>query len=126
MKKTFFFLKLPLAISLAGHGLVRLPKLGVFAEGMAASMEQSFLPKSLILSFGYVLPFLEAIVGLTLLVGFQTKNSLLAAMTIMSLLILGSCTVENWGAVQAQLIHALYIFALLWYWDKHFEKTEIN
>ena len=122
MKKTFFFLKLPIALSLLGHGLVRLPKLKIFAEGMVASMEQSVLPKTLILSFGYVLPFLEAIAGLTLLIGFQTRNSILAGLGIMSFLIFGSCTVENWGAVQAQLIHSFYLFGLLWYWDKHSEQ----
>jgi thiosulfate dehydrogenase [quinone] large subunit len=119
LKNTFFFLKLPIALSLAGHGLVRLPKLRAFAEGMADSMQQSILPKSLITGFGYALPFLEALVGIALLIGFQTRKSIQASLIIMSLLIIGSSTVENWGAIQAQLIHSFYLFGLLWYWDKN-------
>ncbi len=95
MKNTFFFLKLPLALSFLGHGLVRIPKLKVFAQGMATEMSNSILPGSLVLSFGYMLPFLETVVGIALITGYQTRNSILAGLGIMSLLVMGSCSIEN-------------------------------
>lgn len=44
----FFFARLPMAISLVGHGAVRLPKLQGFSEWMVTTMEKSFLPVGLV------------------------------------------------------------------------------
>lgn len=118
-KTVFFFLRLPVAISLAGHGLVRVPKLQIFAEGMVKSMEKSVIPEALITPFGYILPFLEAITGLSLLIGFRPKLTIYAAISLMSILIFGSSSVENWSAIEAQLLHALYLFALLWFYLRY-------
>jgi len=118
-KTAFFFLRLPMAVSLAGHGLVRLPKLAVFAEGMASSMENSVLPGGLITAFGYVLPVVEAVLGIALLAGFKTRYTLYASLALMSILVLGSSTIESWGAVQAQLVHGIYLGLLLWYFEKY-------
>ncbi|MDF2832822.1 MauE/DoxX family redox-associated membrane protein [Chryseobacterium indoltheticum] len=118
-KTIFFFLRLPIAISLAGHGLVRLPKLQTFTEGMVKSMEKSAIPEALIMPFGYVLPFLEAIIGISLLIGFKPKLTIYSAFALMSILILGSSSVENWSAIEAQLLHSLYLFALLWFYLKY-------
>ena len=118
-KTIFFFLRLPIAISLAGHGLVRLPKLQTFTEGMVKSMEKSAIPEALITPFGYILPFLEAIVGIALLIGFKPKLTIYSAFALMSILILGSSSIENWSAIEAQLLHSLYLFALLWFYLKY-------
>ena len=118
-KTIFFFLRLPIAISLAGHGLVRLPKLQTFTEGMVKSMEKSAIPEALITPFGYVLPFLEAIIGISLLIGFKPKLTIYSAFALMSILILGSSSIENWSAIEAQLLHSLYLFALLWFYLKY-------
>lgn len=118
-KTIFFFLRLPIAISLAGHGLVRLPKLQTFTEGMVKSMEKSAIPEALITPFGYVLPFLEAIIGISLLIGFKLKLTIYSAIALMSILILGSSSIENWSAIEAQLLHSLYLFALLWFYLKY-------
>lgn len=118
-KTIFFFLRLPISISLAGHGLVRLPKLQTFTEGMVKSMEKSAIPEALITPFGYVLPFLEAITGISLLIGFKPKITIYSAIVLMSILILGSSSVENWSAIEAQLLHSLYLFALLWFYLKY-------
>lgn len=118
-KTIFFFLRLPVAISLAGHGLVRLPKLQTFTERMEKSMEKSAIPEALITPFGYVLPFLEAIIGISLLIGFKPKLTIYSAFALMSILILGSSSIENWSAIEAQLLHSLYLFALLWFYLKY-------
>jgi len=118
-KTVFFFLRLPVAVSLAGHGLVRLPKLQAFTEGMVKSMEKSAIPEVLIIPFGYLLPFLEALVGIALLIGFKPKLTIYASLSLMSMLILGSSSVENWSAIEAQLIHSLCLSALLWFYLKY-------
>jgi thiosulfate dehydrogenase [quinone] large subunit len=118
-KTIFFFLRLPVAISLAGHGLVRLPKLAAFSEWMVSSMEKSMIPTALIIPFSYILPIAEAIIGILLLTVFKTKYTIFAALTLMSILILGSCSIENWSAIEAQLLHSCYLFGLLWFYEKY-------
>ena len=117
-KTAFFFLRLPIAISLLGHGLVRIPKLHTFSEWMVTTMEKSMIPKLIIVPFGYVLPIAEAILGILLLINFKTKYTLYSALVLMSILIFGSCSIENWSAIEAQLLHSFYLFGLFWFYEK--------
>lgn len=118
-KTTFFFLRLPIALSIFGHGLVRLPKLQAFTDGMVKSMEKSAIPESLLTPFGYLIPIAEFLIGLVLLIGYQTKYAIYAGLALMGLLVLGSASVENWSAIEAQLVHSIYLGGLLWYWEKY-------
>ncbi len=118
-KTAFFFLRLPVAISLLGHGLVRLPKLAGFSNWMVTTMEKSVIPAALIVPFSYLLPVAEALLGLALLVGFKIRQTLYASIALMSLLILGSCSIENWSAIESQLLHAFYLMAIYWFWEKN-------
>lgn len=121
-KTAFFFLRLPIAVSLLGHGSVRIPKLHTFSEWMVTTMEKSMIPKLVIVPFGYVLPIFEAILGILLLINFKTKYTLYSALVLMSILIFGSCSIENWSAIEAQLLHSFYLFGLFWFYEKF--KTE--
>ena len=123
-KSTFFFLKLPIAVSLLGHGLVRLPKLPAFTDWLVTTMEKSVIPEFLIVPFGYFLPIAEFLIGLSLLIGFQVKYSLFAGLALMSILIFGSSSIENWSAIESQLLHSFYLFGLVWFWQKY--KPESN
>jgi thiosulfate dehydrogenase [quinone] large subunit len=118
-KTAFFFLRLPVAVSLAGHGLVRLPKLASFSEWMVTTMEKSVIPTALVIPFSYSLPVIEALLGILLLIGFKIKYVLYAVLVLMSILILGSCSIENWSAIEAQLLHSLYLFGLFWFYQKY-------
>ena len=118
-KTTFFFLRLPIAVSLLGHGLVRLPKLPAFTDWLVTTMEKSVIPEFLIVPFGYVLPIAEFLIGLSLLIGFRMKYSLFAGLALMSILIFGSSSIENWIAIESQLLHSLYLVGLVWFWQKY-------
>ena len=118
-KTIFFFLRLPIAVSLLGHGLVRLPKLPAFTDWLVTTMEKSVIPEFLIGPFGYFLPIAEFLIGLSLLIGFQMKYSLFAGLALMSILIFGSSSIENWIAIESQLLHSFYLFGLVWFWQKY-------
>lgn len=118
-KTTYFFLRLPIALSIFGHGLVRLPKLQTFTEGMVKSMEKSAIPESLLTPFGYFIPIAEFLIGLVLLIGYQTKYTIYSGLALMGLLVFGSASVENWTGIEAQLVHSIYLGGLLWYWEKY-------
>ncbi len=112
-KTTAFFIRLPIAMSFLGHGLVRLPKLQTFADGMASQFADTLLPHAVVLVFAYLLVFAELITGIWLLVGRWFGLALMAGLATMTTLIFGSALIENWGAVSVQLVHCIYLAALL-------------
>lgn len=122
-KTVFFFLRLPVAVSLLGHGLVRLPKLPAFSDWMIKTMEKSAIPEALIVPFSYFLPVAEAVTGLLLLINIKTEYALYSALALMSILIAGTCSIENWAAIEAQLLHSIYFFGLLWLYKRFGSKV---
>ena len=108
-KKTpYLLVRLAIALSMFGHGLVRLPKLQAFSEGMLKNFENSMLPAFLTLPFSYILPIAELIVGLFLILGWFTRLSAIVGAALMLSLIFGSSLVENWTAIPIQLIHIAF------------------
>lgn len=89
-------------------------------------MEKSAIPEALIVPFSYFLPVVEAVIGLLLLINFKTKYVLYSALALMSLLIAGSCSIENWTAIETQLLHCFYLFGLFWFYERFGGKLNEN
>lgn len=109
----YLVVRLTIGMSMFGHGLVRIPKLAVFSEGMVANFEGSLLPVMLVWPFSITLPFLEFIIGLFLLIGLKTKFFARAGGILMVILIFGTSMIENWSALPSQMIHASFFILLL-------------
>lgn len=109
----FLLLRLAIAISMLGHGLVRVPKLQVFSQWMMASFEKSMLPKVLTLPFSYILPIAELIIGVLLLTGLFTRTVSVIGAVVMLMLIFGTAMIEHWDAIPVQMIHLLFFAALI-------------
>lgn len=109
---SLFIVRLSIAMSFFGHGIVRLPKLSVFALSLAKSFETTLLPQSLVLIFGYILPFLELGIGVLLLLGLWTRFVALCGAVVLVALIFGSSLLEQWSYIQIQLIHIAFLAAL--------------
>ena len=114
---SFLLLRLAIAISMFGHGLVRLPKLASFSNWMVGSFENSMLPKIIVTPFSYILPIAEFAIGLFLLVGIFTKPSLVVGAVVMLILLFGTSMIENWEAIPSQLIHIAFFALLLHFAD---------
>lgn len=112
-KLAFFFIKLPLALSMLGHGLVRLPKLQGFSQWMVTFMEKSYLPRFMIMGFSYVVPFVELLVGAFLLLGIFTVPVLYVGLVLVALFAFGNTTIENWDSITSELLHGAYMTLLL-------------
>ncbi|KIO77021.1 DoxX family protein [Pedobacter lusitanus] len=110
---TYLLARLPIGMSMLGHGLVRLPKLAAFSEWMVSSFSKSVLPGLLVLPFSYLLPVLEMITGLLLLSGLFTRFAVLLGSAIMLALVFGSCMIEQWENVFIQVLYGAY-FSLLY------------
>lgn len=98
-----------------GHGLVRLPKIQTFSNWMTGTFKASILPQVLVIPFSYALPFAEFGIGVCLITGLFFRQALITGAIVMTLLIFGSCLVENWDAVPSQLIHIAFFAVLLQY-----------
>ncbi|WP_374362283.1 DoxX family protein [Cloacibacterium sp.] len=112
-QNTYLLLRLALGASMFGHGLVRLPKLNAFSHWMVESFKNSFLPKVVVVPFSYLLPIAEFGVGLLLIIGLFTQQSLIAGAMVMLLLIFGTTLIENWESLPSQLIHVAFFTILL-------------
>jgi len=111
----FLFVRLAMAISMLTHGIVRLPKLDAFSEGMVEQFSVSVLPEWLVRPWSYALPVIELVLGLALLLGFLTRPSAIAGAVLMLVLLGGSGLVEAWGSFPSQLIHLAFFVAILLY-----------
>lgn len=110
---SFLIIRLAVAASMFGHGLVRLPKLHGFSGWMVSAFEKSMLPSALVTPFSYILPIAEFAIGLLLVIGLFTSVSLIAGGFTMVILIFGSAMAENWEAMPSQFIHAAFFAVLL-------------
>lgn len=109
----YFLLRVSMGVNLLGHGLARIPKLSVFAEGMTKSFEKSWLPQHFVHLFSITLPFLEFVIGAMLVLGFKTKIANFAGAGLIIALLFGSSTIENWEAMGIQMIYALFFYILI-------------
>lgn len=109
----YLLLRVSMGVNLLGHGLARIPKLSVFAEGMTKSFEKSWLPQPFVHLFSTTLPFLELVIGAMLILGFKTRIANCAGAVLIIALLFGSSTIENWEAMGIQMIYALFFYILI-------------
>lgn len=120
MKKeniAYLLCKLPIGLSFLGHGLVRIPKLQKFAEGMQHSFEETLLPAALVQPFALLLPFIELLLGLFLIIGIKPKITSIAGSILICILIFGCSFLENWQAVFIQMFYGAYLSVLYLFSD---------
>lgn len=116
---SFVFIRLGIGISLFGHGLVRIPKLNAFSNGMVSNFSQSYLPGQLVMPFSLTLPFLELVIGLLLIIGWKTKLAGISGAILMLVLMFGTTMIENWGALPSQMIHLLFLVLVYEFHEKN-------
>jgi len=129
---TYLLARLPIGMSMFGHGFDRIPKLQAFSTHMAGQFNKTIIPVSLVSFLGQVLPFLELLTGILLLLGLFTRLGCILGVVLMVALIFGSSVLEQWENVFTQIIYGAY-FALLYYFadynkysiDSLFHKSSI-
>ncbi len=110
----YALLRIALGVNFAGHGLIRIHNgAAAFAQTTAEHLAKSPLPQSLIYAFSYAIPFIEAILGLTLILGVFTRVSLIAGALFMMALTIGVTSNQQWDLASQQLLYSLVFFLLL-------------
>ncbi|WP_452225542.1 DoxX family protein [Lacinutrix chionoecetis] len=119
-KQAYALTRIIVGVSMFGHGLVRLPKITEFSNGMVKKFSDSMVPELLVSPFGYALTIAEFALGILLIIGLFSKQTLLASIITMILLVFGSTMIENWSVINSQLIHATIFAFLLWFLDYNY------
>jgi len=113
----YFFSRAAVGLSMATHGLVRIPKIDKFSNGMLEQFASSMIPGTLVSAFSHALPFLELATGVMLCFGVFTRIGLVLGNIVMLMLLFGTGMIENWEAIPSQLIHVAFFSVLLVYLD---------
>jgi len=109
----FFLARVTIGINFLIHGLVRIPKLSKFAEGLSKGFEETYLPEIMVMPFAYALPFIELLLGVLLTIGFKTRYATIVGSLLIAVLIFGSGIKEDWAAVGTQMVYAIFFFLLI-------------
>jgi thiosulfate dehydrogenase (quinone) large subunit len=112
----YALLRIAFGVNFAGHGLIRIYNgVAFFAATTAEHLAKSPLPHSLTYAFSYAIPFLEAILGLTLILGVFTRISLVCGAVFIMLLTIGVTTNQQWDVASQQLLYSVVFFLLLFF-----------
>ena len=107
-------LRLALGFNVFMHGFVRLQKdRRAFAVAIEKEFEDTVLPKTAVVIFASLLPYLEALIGLLLIAGLFTQVTLLAGFSLMLLLMLGKSLKADWQVVSLQMIYVAFYGLLI-------------
>jgi thiosulfate dehydrogenase [quinone] large subunit len=111
----YALLRIAFGVNFAGHGLIRIYHgAGAFAATTAEHLAKSPLPHSVTYAFSYAIPFVEAILGLTLVLGVFTRASLVCGSLFMTALTIGVTSNQQWDIAGQQLVYSLVFFLLLY------------
>ena len=95
------------------HGAMRLPTLTAWVDAQSKLFENSFLPMSMVRGFLFALPVPEVIIGALLMIGFFTREALIAGSVTIIILIFGTGTRQDWTTIGAQMLYALYYYIMI-------------
>jgi thiosulfate dehydrogenase [quinone] large subunit len=74
--------------------------------------QNTLLPTALVVPFGYALPWLEALLGILILIGFRTREALVSGALLMLALTFGTALREDWDVAGIQLLYSA-VYAVL-------------
>ena len=107
--------RLTFGVNIMMRGIVRIA-LGrdAFVGYMLKQFENvTVMPQSFLVSFATVLPYVETVIGLMILVGFQTRTALIAGSLMITALVFGTMMRQDFTIAWLQLDYAIALFLLL-------------
>lgn len=110
----YAILRLTFGVNIAVRGLMRIVNgTDVFAAGLVEQFQAAPLPVFAVQGFGQVIPWVEAAVGLMLMLGLWTRPALIVGALLMTSLTFGVMLIQNFQLAFLQLTYSLCFFLLL-------------
>jgi thiosulfate dehydrogenase [quinone] large subunit len=117
--KPLHILRFGLGIDMLMHGLVRMPDLAGFVAHSSAGFKTSFLPMALVSCFLYITPFIEASIGILILIGGKAgRLGFIAGGFLMAILLFGTASHQAWDLASQQVIYLVAFAIALMFHDK--------
>ncbi|HMD32906.1 MAG TPA: DoxX family protein [Candidatus Acidoferrales bacterium] len=110
----FAILRIMLGLNIFMHGVSRiLSGQATFVASMTKMFQDTILPVAIVVPFGYALPWLEAVIGLLILIGLRTREALVSGAVLMLVLTFGTVLRQDWNAAAIQLFYCAIYAALI-------------
>jgi thiosulfate dehydrogenase (quinone) large subunit len=110
----YALLRVTLGLNIFMHGTSRLMAgIGSFVSGMIEMFQNTALPTAVVVPFGYVLPWLEAGLGVLIIIGLRTREVLVAGALLMLALTFGTTLRQDWDVAGLQLLYSAVYTALI-------------
>lgn len=110
----YALLRVTLGLNIFMHGTSRLlAGIGNFVSGMIKIFQNTALPTTVVVPFGYVLPWLEAGLGVLIIIGLRTREVLVAGALLMLALTFGTALRQDWDVAGLQLLYSAVYTALI-------------
>jgi thiosulfate dehydrogenase (quinone) large subunit len=110
----YALLRVTLGLNIFMHGTSRLMAgIGNFVSGMIKMFQNTALPTAVVVPFGYALPWLEAGLGVLIIIGLRTREALVAGALLMLALTFGTALRQDWDVVGLQLLYSTVYTALI-------------
>jgi len=109
----YALLRVALGLNIFMHGISR-PLGGVdnFVNSMINMFQNPVLPTAVVVPFGYALPWLEAAIGLLIIIGFRTRVALVSGALLILALTFGTSLRQDWDVAAIQLLYSI-VYAIL-------------
>lgn len=111
----YLIFRLTLGINILVHGAGRIfgPGAESFATTTTAEFTKTALPAGLVHAFLFVLPFVEAALGVLTTLGLFTRWALTLGGLMITVLVFGTAMRSDWNTVGVQMIYAITYYLLL-------------
>lgn len=97
----------PLFLVYGGSKLIRLVDT---VDMLRAGFADTWLPLGLVTAVAYVIPFWEALIGLSLFLGFYYRWGLISAGVLLSVLTFGLAVQGEYELISRNLIYLIFVF----------------
>jgi len=112
--QAYALLRLIMGVDMFMHGATRIGAgLEKFAGAIVKEFQATILPEGLVHVFGITLPFVEAVIGILLILGLFTRATLLLGLMLMAVLVFGTALRSEWNTIGLQLLYAVIYYLLL-------------
>jgi thiosulfate dehydrogenase [quinone] large subunit len=109
----YTLLRVILGVNILSHGISRIitgPT--AYAATLVTQFQSTPLANWLVSGFGSALPWIEALLGVLLLLGIKLRWTVLLGGALLAVLTYGVCLIQQWEVAALQLIYAV-VYALL-------------
>ncbi len=110
----YAILRLTFGVNIGLRGLTRLINgTDVLAADFLKQFQNPVIPVPGVEAFAHVLPWVETMIGLLLVTGFQTRAAVIVGGLMMTVLTGGTMAIQNFQTAWLQLTYAIVFFILL-------------